>query len=94
MFDWLRKLFKRKATGRLQGYDENKPFFHPDNQRAFDEGVNKTRRELEQGRIPKLNEDRRKATMGYGLKSRNFKPRPAYEKRLWNLSKKPEEENA
>jgi hypothetical protein len=94
MFDWLRKLFKRKATEQLLGYDENKPFFHPDNQRAFNEGVNKVRKELKQQRIAKLNEERRKATLGYGLNSRNFKPRPAFEKKLWDLSAKPEKENA
>jgi hypothetical protein len=40
-------------------------------------------------RIAKQNEERQKATLGYGLKSRNFAPRPSYEKRLYKLDKKP-----
>lgn len=43
-------------------------------------------------KIRKQNVERRKATMGDGLKSRYFKPRPAYEKRLFDLRKKPEKE--
>lgn len=42
--------------------------------------------------IARKNEERQKATLGYGLKSRNFRPRPAAEKRLWNMSKKPVED--
>jgi len=47
---------------------------------------------LMRNKIPELNKKRQEATLGYGLKSRNFKPRPAYEKRLYDLKKKPEEE--
>jgi hypothetical protein len=42
--------------------------------------------------IARKNEERQKATLGYGLKSRNFRPRPAAEKRLWNMQKKPVED--
>jgi uncharacterized membrane protein len=51
---------------------------------------------IKYAQIAKQNEERQKATLGYGLKSRNFKPRPAFEKKLWDLSKKAqqEEENA
>jgi len=54
-------------------------------------------RELErqerQTAIVEKNQQRQKDTLGYGLKSRNFTPRPAYEKKLWNLQKKPEEDD-
>jgi len=39
--------------------------------------------------IAKKNEERQKATMGYGLKPRNFKPRPHHEVKTWDLQAKP-----
>jgi hypothetical protein len=52
----------------------------------------KFKNELMRNAIPELNKKRQEATLGYGLKSRNFRPRPAYEKRLYDLRKKPEKE--
>lgn len=40
--------------------------------------------------IRERNLERRRATMGHGLKGK-FKPRPAHEKRTWKLDKKPED---
>jgi len=47
----------------------------------------------QQERVRAANVERQKSTMGYGLKSRNFRPRPASEKQLFDLRKKPEEDN-
>lgn len=47
---------------------------------------------LRQERISKVNGERQKNTMGYSLKTRNFRPRPAAEKRLWDMQKKPAED--
>ena len=41
--------------------------------------------------IREANIQRRKDTLGYGVKGK-FRPRPAHEKRLWKLDKKPEED--
>lgn len=53
-------------------------------------------RDLHRGRgyaeIAEKNRRRQRDTLGYGLKSRNFKPRSGFEKRQWNLSKKPDVE--
>lgn len=51
--------------------------------------VDELRKVARQRRIAKQNEERQKATLGYGLKPRNFKPRTAHEKRLCKLDKKP-----
>lgn len=110
MFDWLRNLFRKKnnqivhsgpalnetakfqlrqeaqqAVNRIERKEEK--VFQP-------HSIDDLRKYAQQQRIARQNEERQKATMGYGLKSRNFKPRPAHEKRLFDLSKKPEEENA
>lgn len=50
-------------------------------------------RDIRNRRIAVKNQERQKSIMGYGLKSGNFKPRPAFEKSQWNLQKKPEEED-
>jgi len=43
--------------------------------------------------IAAKNRERQQNTLGYGLKSRNFRPRPGYEKRLYDLTKKPGEDD-
>jgi hypothetical protein len=55
-------------------------------------GMDDLIRHVRQQRIAKQNEDKQKATMSFGLKSRNFKPRPAFEKKQWNLHAKPDPE--
>lgn len=42
--------------------------------------------------IAAKNRERQQNTLGFGLKSKNFKPRPSYEKRLYDLTKKPDEQ--
>ena len=51
-----------------------------------------TFKELKNKEIAKRNVDKQKSTLGYGLKG-SFKPRSSHEKRLWDLSKKIEEED-
>jgi hypothetical protein len=48
---------------------------------------------LEELRIVRLNQGRQKATLGHGLNHRNFKPRPAWEKKQWDIRKKAGDEN-
>ena len=43
--------------------------------------------------IAKRNRERQQNTLGYGLKSRNFRPRPHFEKKLYDLTKKPAEDD-
>lgn len=40
--------------------------------------------------IREANIKRQQSTLGYGLKSKNFRPRPAFEKKTFDLRKKPE----
>ena len=42
--------------------------------------------------IVERNRMRQRATLGYGLKSRDFKPRSGFEKRQWDVSKKPDDD--
>ena len=42
--------------------------------------------------IVEKNRMRQRATLGYGLKSRDFKPRSGFEKRQWDISKKPDDD--
>ena len=58
----------------------------------FQERVHSSKKEAKQQAIRAKNIARRKATLGYGLKSRHFKPRPAFEKKMWKLDAKPEDE--
>jgi len=48
-------------------------------------------KEVKTSAIREANIQRRKDTLGYGLKGK-FRPRPAHEKKLWRLDKKPEED--
>lgn len=48
-------------------------------------------KEMKIERIRAKNLERRRGTMGYGLSSKFFKPRPAYEKKNWRLDQKPED---
>lgn len=41
--------------------------------------------------IRTANLERQQSTMGAGLPSKAFKPRPAHEKKTWNMAEKPEE---
>ena len=66
--------------------------FISDLHKERDKWLNETRKEFKEARIAQNNLKRQKSTMGYGLKSRNFKPRPAFEKHLWNIQKKPEDD--
>lgn len=47
---------------------------------------------IKQSRIREANLARKRATMGHGLNSKHFKPRPAFEKRTWKLDEKPEDD--
>lgn len=47
---------------------------------------------LRTDKVREMNVQRQKNTLGYGLKSKNFKPRPGFEKQLWKLDKKPGED--
>lgn len=47
---------------------------------------------LKIARIREKNLERRRSTLGYGLRGK-FKPRPAFEKRLYDLSKKPKDDD-
>lgn len=47
-------------------------------------------KEIKREAIRRKNVERRRSTLGHGLKSRHFKPRPAHEKRLWKLDEKAE----
>jgi len=49
------------------------------------------KKRLREMEIAKRNRERKESTLGYGLKGRNFKPRPAFEKKLYDLTKKPGE---
>lgn len=56
--------------------------------------VTKVREEIKfntNQRIAKQNQEREKAILGYGLHGK-FRPRSAYEKKLYDLSKKPSKE--
>lgn len=59
----------------------------------LNEDDNRGKRALRNFEIAQKNRKRQQATLGYGLKSRNFRPRPAYEKRLWDLNAKPSDDN-
>lgn len=48
-------------------------------------------KDLHTRKIAEKNVERQKSTLGYGLKSRNFKPRPAHEMRTFDIRKKPED---
>jgi len=48
-------------------------------------------KEFQARQIAEQNRKRQESTLGYGLKSRNFKPRPGHERRTWNLQKKAED---
>jgi len=108
MFEKLKKFFKwlfeseniviakpagiEPPTPQPKKYDEEKPFFHPNNQQAFDRGVEKTIHQLRQNRIREQNLKRQKATMGSNLNSKLFKPRSGHEKRNFDIRKKPEDD--
>ena len=49
-------------------------------------------RQVKQAKIRAANVERQKNRLGSGLKPRFFRPRPAFEKRLWKLGEKPEED--
>jgi len=50
------------------------------------------RKQLKIEAIAEKNLERQRSTLGYGLKSKFFKPRPAYEKKNWRLDKKPDDD--
>lgn len=75
-----------------------------ESEREFREGKTKTFNSAEElivdlhkqrgwHKIAEKNRQRQRDMLGYGLKSRNFRPRPAFEKHLWDLQKKPEEDD-
>ena len=57
---------------------------------VWDRQTDKT---MKMAAIAAKNRERQQNTLGFGLKSRNFKPRPSYEKRLYDLTKKPGDED-
>ena len=74
----------------LEDYDERKPFFHPQNQRAFAKSVEEVKRSLEFNRIRRLNQKRR-TKFRY---SEHFKQRqPTTARKLWKPNAKLEEDN-
>jgi len=50
------------------------------------------RKQLKIEAIRRKNRERQRSTLGHGLKSKFFKPRPAFEKRTWSLDKKPDDD--
>jgi len=81
MFDWLRKLLRREKK-LCNDNDFSLKW------KRFDQQVREAREE-ERAQIAEKNAKRQKSALGYGLKSRNFRPRPHQEKQLWRLDKKP-----
>ena len=89
MFDWFKKLFrkKRKEIVLYAGPGVTRAEFTTPSIREL-----LREKAVREAMIAKKNQEREKATMSHGLKSRNFRPRSGYEKRQWDLSKKPEED--
>lgn len=84
MLDWLRKLFHRKKKALCNDNDFSLKW------RRFEQQVGESERRDEKIQaIAEKNQQRQKDTLGFGLKSRNFRPRPASEKKLWNMKEKP-----
>jgi hypothetical protein len=70
----------------IPGRIEPPPLEHP---RISPGTVSKVIRNAE---IAQKNRERYKNTLGYGLNTKNFKPRGHFEKTQWDLSKKPNED--
>jgi len=96
MFDWLRRFFRGKADVLSNAEEKDVAV----SLKEIDEG--KAKRftsadaliaDLKKGQrnrtIVEKNQERQKATMGYGLKPRNFKSRPHHEVKTWDLQAKP-----
>lgn len=104
LFEWLKKLFRKKdqsitfpaeALDNEKRQSEHLSFMTKEarkqTQPIFHQTTPSQKQLLRQLHIAEQNQERQKSTMSYGLKTRNFRPRPAYEKRLYNLQKKPED---
>jgi hypothetical protein len=101
LFDWFRKLFRNKERkeDRLSKVEEKDvqvslKEIREGRSRTFtsaDELIRDLHKARGYAKIAELNRKRQKSTLGYGLKSRNFKPRSGFEKRQWDVSKKPDD---
>jgi len=90
MLDWLRRLLRRKKS--IPDSKESMKMTKTD----IPEIAEKAEREQEKlervSSIREKNLERRRNVLGSGLKSRNFRPRPAHEKKLWKMEKKAEDD--
>lgn len=90
MIDWLKRLFRRILSREKKAMEKHRQI----TTRGFPEMTHKEYqgivipRSAAQHSIAQRNIARRRATLGHGLPQRSFKPRPAFEKRLWKLDKK------
>jgi hypothetical protein len=97
MFDWLRRIFHKEKKPDIEEIElmlkEPHAFgMQPETEEGrqrYRERENLLEKRMRQQAIAKKNQEHQKSTLGYGLKSRNFRPRPASEKKLWHLDKKP-----
>jgi len=89
MFEWLRNIFKRKGNTK----NSVVWFGTLKKDEAFACNIDRVaRHDVLAQSVATKNRRRQRDVLGYGLKSKYFKPRPAYEKRLWKLDKKPSDD--
>ena len=107
MFEWLKKLFRRqRAKVELKKglypvsalpphhFGKLEPTPLPQTKiRQSPTPFIDFEKSLRQEQIRLRNQEKQRNTLGYGLKSRNFRPRPAWEKKNFDLSKKPQDED-
>jgi len=92
--EWLKLRFGHKKTSisnekpaRIDTKEEHSPLCRV-MKNLYPEKTPRARNE----EIAKRNLQRQQNTLGHGIRGK-FRPRPAFEKKLWKLDKKPEENN-
>ena len=91
MIDWLKRFLSRVKSTMGKHHEINTRDF-PETTHKEWQGILIPKRSATQHNIAQRNISRRRATLGHGLPRRSFKPRPAFEKRLWKLDKKAEDD--